>query len=45
MAGRLIEKLQIQSGPTQLGANYPSGNYILKVSQGENLKSLRVTKR
>jgi hypothetical protein len=45
MAGRLIEKLQIQSGPTQLGANYPSGNYILKVSQGENLKPLRLSKK
>jgi hypothetical protein len=45
MAGRLIEKLQIQSGPTQLGANYPSGTYILNVSQGENLKTLRLSKR
>ena len=45
MAGRLIEKLQIKSGPTQLGANYPSGTYILKVSQGKNLKSLQVIKR
>ena len=45
MIGRLIEQRQVQSGPTQLGANYPSGNYILKVSQGENLKTLRITKR
>ena len=45
MAGRLIEKLQIKSGPTQLGANYPSGTYILKVSQGKNLKSLQLIKR
>ena len=45
MAGRLIEKLQIKSGPTQLGANYPSGTYILKVSQGKNLQSLQVIKR
>jgi len=45
MAGRFIEKLQVQSGPTQLGANYPSGTYILKVSQGKNLKSLQVIKR
>ena len=45
MAGRLIEKLQIKSGPTQLGANYPSGTYILKVSQGKNLQSLQLIKR
>ena len=44
MAGRFIEKRQIKSGPTQLGANYPSGTYILKVSQGKNLKSLQVIK-
>ena len=44
-AGRLIEKLQVKSGPTQLGANYPSGTYILKVSQGKNLQSLQVIKR
>ena len=45
MAGRLIEKLQIKSGPTQLGANYPSGTYILKVSQGKNQQSLQLIKR
>ena len=45
MAGRLIEKLQIKSGPMQLGANYPSGTYILKVSQGKNLQSLQLIKR
>ena len=44
MAGRFIEKRQIKSGPTQFGANYPSGTYILKVSQGKNLKSLQVIK-
>ena len=44
MAGRFIEKRQIKSGPTQLGANYPSGTYILKVSQGKNLQSLQVIK-
>ena len=44
MLGRLIEQRQVQSGATQLGANYPSGNYILKVSQGKNLKSLQVIK-
>ncbi len=44
LAGRFIEKRQIKSGPTQLGANYPSGTYILKVSQGKNLKSLEVIK-
>ena len=45
MAGRLIEKLQIKSGPTQVGANYPSGTYILKVSQDKNLQSLQLIKR
>ncbi len=44
MAGRFIEKRQIKSGPTQFGANYPSGTYILKVSQGKNLQSLQVIK-
>jgi hypothetical protein len=45
MLGRLIEQRKVQSGTTPIGAAYPSGTYTLKVSQGENQKTVRVIKR
>ena len=44
MLGRLIEQRHLKSD-SQLGTNYPSGTYILKVSQGKNLQSLQLIKR
>jgi hypothetical protein len=43
--GRLIEQRKVSSGAIQIGAAYPSGTYILKMSQGENQKTVRVIKR
>jgi len=44
MLGRCIEQRHLKSD-SQLGTNYPSGTYILKVSQGKNLQSLQLIKR
>jgi hypothetical protein len=45
MLGRSIEQRKVSSGSTQIGAAYPSGTYTLKVSQGENQKTVIVIKR
>ena len=45
MVGKLIEQRQIESSSIQIGANYPSGIYILKVNQGGNQKALRIIKK
>lgn len=42
--GRLIEEQHTKEPTMKIGANYQSGTYILKVSQGENQKTLRVIK-
>ena len=45
VVGRLMENRQVKLRTIQIGANYPSGTYILKVSQGENIKTLSVIKK
>ena len=45
LLGRLIEKQHTQEATLKIGANYQSGTYILKVSQGENQKTLQVIKK
>jgi hypothetical protein len=45
VAGRFMENRQVKLRTIQIGANYPSGTYILKVSQGENIKTLTVIKK
>jgi GEVED domain/Putative metal-binding motif/Secretion system C-terminal sorting domain len=46
MLGKLIEDRKAQvSDIIELGENYPSGVYNVIVSQGENIKTLRVIKR
>ena len=45
VVGRLMENRQVKLRTIQIGANYPSGTYILKVSQGENIKTLTVIKK
>jgi hypothetical protein len=42
---RLIEEQHTKEPNMKIGANYQSGTYILKVSQGENQKTLQVIKR
>ena len=43
--GRLIEERHTKEPTIKIGANYQSGTYILKVSQGENQKTLQVIKK
>ena len=43
--GRLIEEQHTKGATLKIGANYQSGTYILKVSQGENQKTLQVIKK
>jgi hypothetical protein len=48
MIGKLVEARQIgvaQFGSLEIGDRYPSGVYNLIVTQGENVKTLRVIKR
>jgi hypothetical protein len=45
MTGRLIEQRQEESNSVEVGNNYPSGVYIVIVSQGEEMKTLRVIKK
>ena len=45
MLGRLIEQQHAKDNTMEIGANYQSGTYILKVSQGENQKTLQVIKK
>jgi hypothetical protein len=45
LLGRLIEKRHTKESTMNIGANYPSGTYILKISQGENQKTLQVIKK
>jgi hypothetical protein len=48
MIGRLINKLEVNSNAVselQIGNNYPSGVYNVIVTQGENVKTLRVIKK
>ncbi len=45
LAGRLMENRQVKLRTIQIGANYPSGTYVLKVSQGEKIKTLTVIKK
>ena len=45
MLGRMIEQRHAQDNTMEIGSNYQSGTYILKVSQGENQKTLQVIKK
>ena len=45
LLGRLIEEQHTKGATLKIGANYQSGTYILKVSQGENQKTLQVIKK
>jgi len=46
MLGKLVEDRKAQASDIiELGDNYPSGVYNVIVSQGENMKTLRVIKR
>jgi hypothetical protein len=45
MAGRLIENRQVNSDSVEVGRNYASGVYNVKVNKGEKVKTLRVIKR
>jgi hypothetical protein len=48
MTGKLIDKTEVTPSAVndlQLGTNYPTGVYNVIVSQGENVKTLRVIKR
>ena len=40
-----MENRQVKVRTIQIGANYPSGTYILKVSQAQNIKTLSVIKK
>jgi hypothetical protein len=43
--GRLIDEQNTKEPTLKIGANYQSGTYILKVSQGENQKILQMIKK
>jgi hypothetical protein len=48
MTGRLLETREVAPSEVkalQLGDRYPSGVYNVIVTQGENVKTLRVIKR
>jgi hypothetical protein len=45
MAGRLIENRQVNSDSVEVGRNYASGVYNVKVNKGAQVKTLRVIKR
>ena len=45
MQGRLIDNFKSNETSFQLGRNYPSGVYNVIVSQGSNVKTVRVVKR
>ena len=48
MIGKLLEKRDVQSSEmnaVEIGNSYPSGVYNVIVTQGENVKTLRVIKR
>jgi hypothetical protein len=48
MIGKLLEKREVQSSEMnteEIGNSYPSGVYNVIVTQGENIKTLRVIKR
>jgi hypothetical protein len=46
MTGRFIEQRQVQQSENiEIGNNYPSGIYSIIVTQGEQVKTLRVIKK
>jgi hypothetical protein len=45
LLGRLIEEQNGKGNNLKIGANYQSGTYIVKVSQGENQKAIQVIKK
>jgi hypothetical protein len=45
MAGRLIESRQAKSNSVEVGKNYASGIYNVKVNKGAQVKTLRVIKK
>ena len=48
MTGRLIERREVRAADMveqQIGDHYPSGVYNIDVTQGEEVKTLRVIKR
>ena len=48
MLGKVIDNKNIEFSEIQnstFGSNYPSGVYIISVSQGENIQTLRVIKK
>jgi len=48
MIGRLVEARQssvAEMGTLEVGSRFPSGVYNIVVTQGENVKTLRVIKR
>jgi hypothetical protein len=48
MIGKLIDKTEVTPSAVndlQLGTNYPTGVYNVIVSQGDNVKTIRVIKR
>ena len=45
MAGRLIESRQAKSNSVEVGRNYASGIYNVKVNKGAQVKTLRVIKK
>ena len=45
LLGRLIEERHTKEPTMKIGTNYQSGTYILRVSQGENQKTLQVIKK
>jgi hypothetical protein len=45
MAGRIIESRQVKSNSVEVGRNYASGVYNVKVNKGAQVKTLRVIKR
>ena len=48
MVGKLLDQLEVspkEVSGLQVGDNYPSGVYNVIVTQGENMKTVRVVKR
>jgi hypothetical protein len=45
MAGRMIESRQVQSNSVEVGRNYTSGVYNVKVNKGAQVKTLKLIKR
>jgi hypothetical protein len=45
MMGRLIEKHQVESNTVEVGNSYPTGIYNVIVTQGKEMKTIRVIKK